>query len=349
MEKSFVIKIPRCLNPDNALKFADRVNRNTPRAESYCYDFSNLQHCPPFGLLVVLNSIRYNMSRFPSVEHYMYPSLNLEGKFSIDIPSAVRYACHLGLFQHCGWDEGRKTELGDSTINCIPITKITNYVLDEYKSEGPRLLDRIEAFSRLLALRLTRDQNDDLTKLLNYSFREIIRNTFEHSGSSEIWVCGQFWPQKHRAEIALMDQGCGIMRSLSKNTKYKLENDMTANLLALEPGVSQSFGDKEQNNYYQNSGFGLYVAKSFGKKWGAFVLASGNHAVFINPRYSEGKNIVTNIQGTCVYISLDTNMIKNILVSIERIIKEGEGIAQGEEGRIKTASKSSSSFFLKNE
>lgn len=347
MNDSFVIKIPSTLSPDNALCFANRVKKIIPEVESYCYDFSNLQHCPPFGLLVVLNAIHYNMNRFSKAEHYMYPSLDLEGKVSIAISNGVKYACHLGLFQHCGWDEGRKTGLSDSTSNCIPITIITNSVLEECKSEGPHVLDRIEAFSHRLALRLTRDQNDDLTKLLNYIFREIIRNTFEHSETSTIWVCAQFWPQKHRAEIALMDQGCGIMGSLSKNANYKLKNDMTANLLALEPGVSQKFGEKEQKEYYQNSGFGLYVAKSFGKKWGTFALASGNHAFFINPRYSEGKNIETNIKGTCVYISLDTSRIKDVSVSIEKIVQEGESIAQGQEGRIKTASKTSSSLSLR--
>lgn len=347
MNNPFIIKIPSTLSPDNALWFANRVKKNTPAVESYCYDFSNLQHCPPFGLLVVLNAIQYNRNRFFRADHYMYPSLDLEGKVSITISNGVKYACHLGFFQHCGWDEGRKTGLGNSTNNCIPITKITNSVLEEYEGEGPHLLDRIEAFSHLLALRLTRDQNDDLTKLLNYVFREIIRNTFEHSETSAIWVCGQFWPQRHRAEIALMDQGCGIKGSLSKNANYKLENDMTANLLALEPGVSQRFGEKEQNDYYQNSGFGLYVAKSFGKKWGTFILASGNHAFFINPSYSEGKNIDTNIKGTCVYISLDTNRIKDVSVSIENIIHDGESIARAQEGRIKTASKTSSSLFLK--
>jgi len=343
MKKNYEIKIPSWLNPEKALQFAHNIRYKTPEVDEYCYNFNSLKHCPPFGLLVVLNAIRYNMVRFPNAMHYPYPSLDLEG--SVSISEAVKYVCHLGLFQHCGWNEGRKTIFGDSTFNCIPIMNINNSVLMQYKTEGPELLTQIEAFSHTLALRLTRDQNDDLTKLLTYCFREIIRNTFEHGEIAEIWVCGQFWPQRNRAEIALMDQGCGILRSLSKNTNYDLKDDEAANLFALEPGVSKSYGEKITDSRYQNSGFGLYVAKSFGEKWGTFVLASGNNAVFINS--NTNKSIITNIKGTCVCLALDTSKINNISVSIDQIVQKGESIARGKAGRINSASKASSIISLK--
>lgn len=141
----------------------------------------------------------------------------------------------------------------------------------------------VECLSYRLAFMLTQEKVSQVYKTFSYSIREIIRNVFEHSLSESAWICGEYWPSRNNAQIAIMDEGIGILRSLKNNSNYSiLKNDKEANNLALEAGVSCTLGQKQYaSQIWQNSGYGLYMAKSLCLKGGFFILSSGEHTIFL--------------------------------------------------------------------
>jgi hypothetical protein len=208
----------------------------------------------------------------------------------------------------------------------------TAYVLGE-------IVDRA---SSDLGYTLTQDNDSEITKALAYYIREMIRNTFEHAKTDSVWICGQYWPQRHRTEIAILDEGCGIRGSLEENPRFQVVSDNEANKLALQPGVSKMVGKRQDpDDIWQNSGYGLYAASSLCTIGGYFVLASGQSATVINS--GKEKDYKCDMPGTAVCLSLDTTRISNLSQLLRRIIDAGTAKAKkyGKE-RIITASKVSS-------
>jgi len=137
-----------------------------------------------------------------------------------------------------------------------------------------------------------------------------------------------------------MDEGCGILQSLKQNENYKIHDDENANELALQPGVTRTFGSALTGDIWQNSGYGLYVASSLCLLGGHFILSSGKNAIFLNPG---GRNSYFSASyGTTICLSLDMDKIKHVSAIIDTIVKEGESKAKSYHGRVLSASKISS-------
>ena len=109
--KEFII--PKQLTPVRALNCASYISNCEPNRE-YVYDFSQMQHCHPFGLLLVGNAIRKNK------QHYQKASHTLVG---IDCSQGTGFASEIGFFQYAEWDVGRKTSLVDYGSNYIPVKR----------------------------------------------------------------------------------------------------------------------------------------------------------------------------------------------------------------------------------
>ena len=60
------ILVPRNLSPLNALNFSTFLSTQHHERE-FVYDFSQMQHCPAFGMLIVSNAIRKNTRRSTDV------------------------------------------------------------------------------------------------------------------------------------------------------------------------------------------------------------------------------------------------------------------------------------------
>ena len=91
--------------------------------------------------------------------------------------------------------------------------------------------------------------------MLSYCFREVIRNVFEHANCGECSVMAQSW-SNNIAEVAIIDRGVGIKKSLSST--YNIVTHVDALKLAVKPGISSgsvlSTGGK-----WGNEGYGLYI------------------------------------------------------------------------------------------
>lgn len=325
------IDIPERLTPLDSINCAKHIV-NCPANKEFIYDFSNMQHCHPFGLLLIGNAIRRNKKHYSNSKHTL---------LGVGFSQGSNFASDLGFFQYIGWDIGRRTSLQDYGIRHIPIKKIT---IKDLQNQGINTLvlgELIDTYAGELAFTLTQDEQSEITKTFQYCLREMIRNSFEHGKVNEVWVCGQFWPSRNEAEIALIDEGCGIRSSLRTNRRFKISSDEEANKLALQPGASRMVG-KAQDPYdsWQNSGYGLFMASALCCMGGYFILGSGSDATLINNL--EQINYQSNIKGTAICMNLHTNRIRNLKSNLDDLAAVGRAQALFySDSRILTASKAS--------
>lgn len=325
-----LIQIPEELTPLEAINFAKYVANCTAEKE-FIYDFSDMQHCHPFGMLLVGNAIRNNRRKYRKAIHRQVGE---------DITQGSLYAADLGFFQYAGWDVGRKTDSFDYGVRHIPIKKISVKELQSVNQDTTVLGEMIDRHAQDLSYTLTQSTDSEATKTLQYCLREMIRNTFEHGNTEEVWVCGQFWPGRNEAEIALLDEGCGIFNSLSRNRHYRLSTHADANKLALQPGVSRMLGVK-QDPYdpWQNSGYGLFMASALCALGGYFILCSGNDATLVNSQYPQS-NYLTNMRGTAICMNIHTDQISNLQDQLDKLTRIGAQKArENADQRILSASK----------
>lgn len=328
-----VIHIPEHLTPLIALNFAKWLKAHH-RENEFVYDFSRMQHCPPFGMLIVADAIRSKKAAYPRCKHT---------PVNYDKTQGCNFAANFGFFQMCGWDIGRLPSSGAYGATYIPIKRISIKDLqDKYLESTLILAEMAERYSRDLAITLTRNNNSSLTTTFQYCLREIIRNSYEHGNTDEVWVCGEYWQSRNTAQIAIIDRGRGIWSSLRENRHYNPRNDADANKLALQPGVSSAFGLKQDPfDIWGNSGFGLFTSSSICCCGGSFWLCSGKDATLVN---SEGQsNYGIDFNGTAVCMNIDTSKTSEIERLLPEIVRAGEEkAAQYEDNRILTASKVSS-------
>ena len=326
------IKIPSKLTPLNVINFSNELWSCNPD-QNYTYDFQNMQHCHPYGLLVLASVIRNNINRHPNSKHELIGTSATQGG---------EFAASFGLYQSIGKDIGLAKEEDDIGYRYIPIKKISAKDLHTRYSGTTLLNEKVNQHSAFLADILVGDQSQTVREAIQYCFREIMRNTFEHAHTDDLWVCGQYWPTRHEAEIAILDEGIGILKSLQSNPRIQVSSCAEANALAVQPGLSCTLGQKnDPYNMWQNSGYGLYVASTLcGINGGYFVLSSGDSALLINANEEHQYGCHQVGTAVCLNIRTDSRKLRDFDTTLAAVVAEGETKAQ-ENGtkRILTASK----------
>lgn len=306
------IAVPKRLDLASTLTFVRRINELVPD-DAYCFDFADLSWIYPFGMLFAAQAIKNLKSRNPGCE------IRCERAIWEEAPS---YAAHMGFFNAFGFSFGNKPGFKAGTNTYIPIT----YVPAKQLSSR----DAIEEISLELARQLTMEDSGILVDALTYSFREMIRNVIEHSQSTTLAYCAQYWPAKGSVELAILDTGIGLRNSLSQNPNLPMKSDQDAIKYALMPGVSGKIyeGVKPSNDVWQNSGYGLYMNYRLCNEGGNFFICSGDRGLY---RTSGNDNLYyeTTFQGTALRLRLDTKNLSNISLMLKRFGDEGEIVARG--------------------
>lgn len=332
---NLLINIPERLTPVGSVNFANYIKQcgTNMGIHEFIYDFQNMQHCHPYGLLVIACAIRNNISNRPDANHRFENTQSSQGG---------RFAANFGFYQSIGVEIGNAIEESDTGDRYIPIKKITAADLHTQYSNTTLLNEKIDQHAQLLADTLVGDLKQNVRDAVQYCFREIMRNTFEHAKTNAIWVCGQYWPSRSEAEIAILDEGIGVLKSLQSNHRLAVETCEEANSLALQPGLSESIGRKQDPfDKWQNSGYGLYVSSTLcAINGGYFVISSGDSTLLVN---SGSQNVYTSSQiGTAICLNIRTNSKKlfSFDTTLAAIVAEGEKQAKENGGqRILSASK----------
>lgn len=139
------------------------------------------------------------------------------------------------------------------------------------------------------------------------------------------------------AELAILDRGIGVFAALGK--KFNFTNKKQCLEMAISPGISS--GNIDSEDYYANSGFGLYVTSELCQRYGKFSLCSSEGMITIskndNPSYTD-----TPPLGTIVRLRMKIDSGEYFPNVKQNIITQGEelaGLAMGEPRKASKASK----------
>ena len=286
-------------------------------------DLSEIVEINPFNMLVLALSIR-QWKRFWGQLSYIVPNSD----------NTDKYMQYMGFYELCGFSN-RNVIKGDRRVGkYICITKID--FIPQYSMDAD--YEMIEQESKKLADMFQFDK--ELAKYITYCFFEMIRNVYEHSGSKSVYVCAQFWPTLNQVELAIADEGCGIRRAMQK--QYANITEEQSMNFAMTPGISarSNHAFYSVDNYYKNSGYGLYMTKELALAYGgSFIICSGKSAI----RYSFNSEdkFSTDFSGTAISIRFRTDKNNNFTEVLKKIKIKAEKESRKYEDAIHTASKSS--------
>ncbi|MBF0185950.1 MAG: hypothetical protein HQM06_16395 [Magnetococcales bacterium] len=315
------ILVPSRLTPYDLLPFSIRLN-SVQISDEYLLDFRNIGHVEPFGMLFLSALIR-QFNRVRKQEQgrtFKINAINFEDK---------SYASWMGLFKSFGLDYGNEPGAASGSSTYIPLTRITvSRIMEKARDDFVHHGEVIEEEARKIANLLTRSDKGPITDVLSYAIREIMRNVIEHGQANCIWYAAQYWPTKNKVEVAILDEGCGLLRSLNRNKNLLIDSNEKAIFLAMQPGISGISKDKRlrSSGEWVNSGYGLFMTSSICKIGGDFLLCSDSNAIQMS---SNGVDFLPcSYKGVAIRMVIDVSKIKLLDHLLEELRIKGEQIAR---------------------
>ncbi len=184
-----------------------------------------------------------------------------------------------------------QSELTDTNQTTLPF-KILKL------NAGDQFSDYLDTYMRGKGIPV---MSEGLAKRFRQSLFEIFLNASIHSDSkSGVFVCGQFYPQKHRMDFTIADAGIGIRENVRKYTGKKKLNSCKAIEWAMTEGNTTKTGR-------QPGGLGLKLIKDFihlnkGKiqivsRYGYFEFSANGESI---------QKMNNDFPGTCINIEINT-------------------------------------------
>jgi hypothetical protein len=311
-----VFNMPSRLDLAGSIKLAAQL-ANLPKASNYRLDFSSLKFVEPFGMLHFSAQLR------------RFRQSNSDSRFKAENYQHLDYAAHMGFFQSFGLNHGKEPGEAFGSQQYAPITRLdlkelTKEAFDQYED----VRETIERISMKLAGVLVRGDTGPLYDTLSYSLREIFRNVHEHSGADSLWYAAQYWPEKGWVELSILDEGVGVIRTLSRNPHLKIDSDYDALQLALLPGVSGlafKGGQKQGKDPWANSGYGLFMTSQLCLRGGAFTIISGSGGMLLQNH--EQSKLDCTFKGTAIRLQFHVPEIQELGGALESLRQRGTEIA----------------------
>ena len=320
------IFLPRNFKDADIVKFLNELEQYK-NEEKVCTNYSNVEFVKPFATLLLAIGLRNFIGYRRSKGYHTTSKGHKKSK------SALSYLQHLGFFQYIGLNIGKKPNEAKGSSSYIPIMRLS---ADQFDIKGKRLQEAIDHESdRLSRIIYAGPGNEMRAIMLSYCLREIIRNVFEHAEIPECFVVAQNW-SNGLAEIAIADRGIGLLESL--RSAHDINSAEEAITIALKPGITSNTRP-ENDDEWQNSGFGLFVVSELGSMLGEFSIASNGKIMFSN--HGDTQWFDVPIQGTAVKLKINTNEADYFPNVLQNIVGKGELAAKTIPGTRKTASKKS--------
>jgi len=307
------ISVPKILDLHSALDFSILLSR-VVESEGFIFDFKNTERVEPFGMLLVSSEIKTLMLKYPrsSTTYINYEKM--------------LYAAEMGFFQAFGLDFGDVKRATEREMQFIPLTIYDREeLIRNAAKKGIEVGGEVEEQSRTMARVLCQSDEGTVYDTLSYSIREIMRNAVEHSQTIRFGICAQYWPSQKKVEVAILDRGIGLRRSLSVNPHLEASDDKRAINYALMPAVSgKAFkGTRiKQSGPWANSGFGLYMTNRICRNGGTFFIATGDTGMLLTK--GEGKRYFDcQFSGTAIRMVMRTDQMANLRSALDTYRKEG--------------------------
>jgi len=332
-----IVSMPKKLNVESAIKVSNELNMLCPD-RNLCVDFERTYFFP-FGMLLFGAAMRRVITKFK------------KSGYEVTIRNHKRndYPHHMGFYESFGAHVGKKVGEAKGSQNYIPITvRNTSEIRDKARRRCLPVGEIVEEDANQIASVLVREGTGGIFEVIAFTLRELIRNVIEHSESDDLWYVAQYWKADGHVEFVLLDSGIGIQSSLNQNPDYEIKNDSDAIKMAIMPSVSSKVrrsGTKKAqpyDDYWENSGYGLYLVSRFCETLGSLVILSGITAQYQDCEGNE-KTFEASHKGTVVRIVFDTNRISLLKPGfLKGFLEDGEKIAGRELiGSGKTASRAS--------
>ncbi len=323
--------VPSSLGLRDLFEFTRKLD-DLPEEGNLTIDFGQMGHAGPFALLFI--STKINQLRHARPELKIHPRHY----------SQHSYFAHMGFFKACGIDFGKEPGATSGSDRYISVTRTGVSTIRRESEETRRPIgELVEEDARTLAQILSQTRNGPVFDTLSFALREIMRNTVEHSKAPGIEYCAQYWPSVDRVEIAVLDRGIGIHKSLLRNETLQISSEKHALNMALLPGISCNVPLQgpvtTTGNVWQNSGFGLFMTQRMCRMGGEFLIGSGQFARVLKGEYSRYINF--GFGGTAVRMVLQPSSIGNLNAALGQFEKEAKSIARENGIRIPDASTAS--------
>jgi hypothetical protein len=237
----------------------------------------------------------------------------------------------MGLWHSFGAREGNEPGQAIASDRYIPIRELPvssiKSAINEYRWP---VSQAVEPHAIQVAEVLAQGVGDVIENTLCYAIREVFRNVVEHSEAASIWYCAQYWPSSDRVELAVLDEGKGILASLRENPDILLPDESSAVHAATALGVSRHRMANAQwrdaaGTPHENAGCGLYVIRELTRHAGSMFILSNNDGVHFQSGGTA--EYATSFRGTAVRVSLQPSrlggLLDRILADVNRSLPDG--------------------------
>ena len=317
-----IIQIPPRLTPKTLLPFSIELAEH-PKDPITILDFRVLAHVEPFGMLFLSALIRQLGRRGKKI-------FGKDFKLHARNFSSHEYASWMGFFRSFGLAFGTEPGEAPGGRTYVPLTRIVvSKIVTEAKESYVHHGEIIEDVSKKIAGILTRHQKCEIENTLTYSIRELFRNVIEHGNASHIWYAAQYWPTKNKVEVAILDEGVGLLSSLSRNQRLEIDSDQKAVFMALQPGISGVSKERRNSKLdgaWVNSGYGLFMTSSISKMGGSFHICSGKAAIHLQNQ--DAFWLPCSYDGVAIRMVLHPSRINSLNCALENLRIEGQKIAR---------------------
>lgn len=274
--------------------------------------FSDCKFARPIAMMYLAEEFRRLRRRFPRVA---YRILTRDNQFR-------GYADHIGFFRFLGFPRGNRPGQVAGGMRYVPIELINlNRIRDDASNGviGPLVKSRAIKMAKVLS----QSESGVLFDLFEYTLREVLRNSAEHSRGSVGVVMGQYWPREDLAQIVIADNGVGIAENLYESEMVECNTNLQALKFSILPGVTGVSLDARQlqDDHWGNSGFGLYLTSRVCSEEGFFTIISGPDAIQL--AHGSIEEHKWSYGGTLVAMQFKVSSAARMISKLDDLIFEG--------------------------
>ena len=176
-----------------------------------------------------------------------------------------------------------------------------------------------------------RNTADSISIPISYALAELLNNAMSHArlkghADAKVWVASQYYPKNGRLQLAVVDNGCGMLATLREHAALRVfprKTDLEAILAALHPHVSCN-PDLGVFKDSVNQGVGLTMTSRIAERAGGrLVVVSGagyHNTLGRSRRLSDG----VRWGGVGVALECQRDALKN--VRIHELLPPVEGL-----------------------
>ncbi len=318
-------KLPAFVDAKNlpaALVFSSAIIAD-PRKSVSC-DAADLKFVDPSGLCV-LAATCHTLAKLGK-------TLKLE-----NVPDAIAgYLARMDLFKACGISYGEKFSRHDRKYDLVEICSV-----DRAGSVDPLVSKITDALVGHMPDFNSTAQADEMSGYkpqdhlyipLRYIFSELLENALTHGKrlgyqNTQAWVAVQYYRSNDRIRLAVLDNGCGFLWTLSRHPALTAQTYDAAIRLALQPRVTCNPDLEIRPEETANQGIGLTVVKEIAaRSQGVMRLISGDCLLELYDAGREQRRRVAFWQGVLLTLEFKRDLLRKVhLPSVIQALRGAPG------------------------